>query len=133
VIFLDLDDLLHIAERALGAPAQVRDVGLLQSALGRPRATALGTEAYPSIQAKAAALLHSLVRNHGLVDGNKRLALASVVAFYGMNGLRLTLTNDEAFELVSAVADGALDEVSSIAARLECGTRPTKAGRPRHA
>ena len=68
MIFLDLDDLFHIAERALGVPAQVRDVGLLQSALARPQATALGTEAYPTIQAKAAALLHSLARNHGLVD-----------------------------------------------------------------
>ena len=128
MIFLDLDDLLHIAERALGVPAQVRDVGLLQSALARPQATALGTEAYPTIQAKAAALLHSLARNHGLVDGNKRLALASVVAFYGMNGLRLTLTNDDAFDLVTAVAAGSLDDVSSIASRLEPGTRPTKAG-----
>ena len=133
MIFLDLDDLFHIAERALGVPAQVGDVGLLLSALARPQATAIGTEAYPSIQAKAAALLHSLVRNHGLVDGNKRLALASVVAFYGMNGLRLTMTNDEAFELVTAVADASLDDVSSIASRLESGTRRMKASRPRHA
>jgi death-on-curing protein len=80
VIFLDLDDLLHVAERALGAAPQVRDVGLLQSALARPRASVTGEDAYISIHAKAAALLHSLARNHGLVDGNKRLALAAVLA-----------------------------------------------------
>ena len=83
MIFLDHEDLLHIAERALGVPAVVRDHGLLESALGRPRATAFGVDAYPGIHEKAAALLHSLTRNHALVDGNKRLALAATIAFYG--------------------------------------------------
>jgi death-on-curing protein len=53
-----------------------------------------------------------------LVDGNKRLALAGVIAFYGVNGRRLTLTNDDAYDLVMAVADGTLDTVGDIAARL---------------
>ena len=73
---------------------------------------------------KAAALLHSLARNHGLVDGNKRLALAGTIAFLGLNGLRLSLSNDEAYDLVMAVAAGELDDVGSIAARLESGTAP---------
>jgi death on curing protein len=64
----------------------VRDAGLLASALARPQATAFGADAYPDLDAKAAALLHSLARNHGLVDGNKRPALAGVIAFYGVNG-----------------------------------------------
>jgi len=96
----------------------VRDLGLLQSALARPQASAFGEDAYPSIHEKAASLLHSLARNHALVDGNKRLALAATVAFLGINGLRLTLTNDEAHDLVIAVATGALDEVAPIAAVL---------------
>src|SRR5829696_288436 len=121
VIHLDLDDLLHVAARTLG-DVQVRDVGLLQSALARPRATAFGEDAYPSIHQKAAALLHSLARTQALVDGNKRLALAGTIAFYGLNGFRLTLSTDEAYDLVIAVATGELDDVEAIADRLESGT-----------
>jgi death-on-curing protein len=123
VIFLDLEDLLHVARRTLG-DVEIRDVGLLESASARPRSTAFGEDAYPSIHAKAAALLHSIARNHPLVDGNKRLALASSIAFYGLNGFRLTLSNDEAYELVIAVAAGELDDVERIAGRLESGTAP---------
>jgi death-on-curing protein len=121
VIHLDLDDLLHIAARTL-AEVQVRDAGLLESALARPQSTAFGEDAYPSIHGKAAALLHSLARNHGLADGNKPLALAATIAFYGLNGLRLTLSNDEAYELVIAIAAGDLDDVEPIASRLASGT-----------
>lgn len=123
MIYLDLDDLLHVAARTLGE-VQVRDAGLLESSLARPRATAFGEDAYPSIHEKAAALLHSLARNHALVDGNKRLALAGTIAFYGLNGLRLTLTNDKAYDLVIAVSAGDLDEVQPIAGRLAAGTLP---------
>jgi death-on-curing protein len=121
VIHLDLDDLLHVAARTLG-DVQVRDVGLLQSALARPRSTAFGEDAYPSIHQKAAALLHSLARTQALVDGNRRLALAGTIAFYGLNGFRLTLSTDEAYDLVIAVASGELDDVEAIADRLESGT-----------
>ena len=62
--------------------------------------------------------------NHALVDGNKRLALAGVIAFYGVNGRRLTLTNDQAYDPVIAVADGHLDDVDEIAARLAHATKP---------
>jgi len=122
VIYLTLPELLHIAERAIGDEPQIRDYGLLESAAARPQATALGDDAYPSLDAKAAALLHSLARNHALVDGNKRLALAAVIAFNGVNGRRLTLTNDEAYDLVIGVAAGHLDSVSDIAARLRTAT-----------
>ncbi|MEJ7714281.1 MAG: type II toxin-antitoxin system death-on-curing family toxin [Thermoleophilaceae bacterium] len=122
MIFLDLDDLLHVAERTLGGRPEVRDHGLLESALARPQASAFGQDAYPTIHEKAAALLHSLARNHALVDGNKRLALAGTIAFYGMNGLRLTLSNDEAYELVIDVARGELDDVASVAAALAHAT-----------
>jgi death-on-curing protein len=115
VIFLDLDSLLHIASRTLGGEPVVRDYGLLESALARPQASAFGHDAYPDLEHKAAALLHSLARNHALVDGNKRLALAATLAFIGMNGRRLTLTNDEAYDFVIAVATGSLNDVASIA------------------
>ena len=89
-----------------------------------PQATAFGKDAYPDLDAKAAALLHSIARNHALIDGNKRLALAAVIAFYGLNGRRLTLTNDAAYDLVIAVASGQLDTVDEIAAALRPATRP---------
>jgi death-on-curing protein len=123
VIYLTLPELLHIAGRALGSEPDVRDYGLLESAAARPQATAFGGDAYPDLDAKAAALLHSLARNHALVDGNKRLALAAVIAFYGVNGLRLTLTNDEAYDLVIDVATGMLDAADDIAARLRTATQ----------
>jgi death on curing protein len=122
VIHLEVEDLLYIAERVVGGAVEVRDVGLLESAAARPRASAFGTDAYPDLDHKVAALLHSLARNHALVDGNKRLALAGTIAFYGLNGYRLTLSNDAAYELIVDVATGGLDDVGAIAARLRDGT-----------
>jgi death-on-curing protein len=123
VIYLDLHDLLHIAQRTLGE-VELRDVGLLESAAARPRSTAFGEDAYRSIHDKAASLLLSIARNHPLVDGNTRLALAATMAFYGLNGLRLTLSNDEAYHLVMAVAAGEMDDVEPIAERLRDSTAP---------
>ena len=124
MIYLTVPELLHVAERALAGEPKVRDIGLLEAAAARPAASAFGNDAYPDLDAKAAALLHSLARNHALVDGNKRLALAGVIAFCGVNGRRLTLTNDEAYDLVMAVADGRLDTVANIAAQLGPATEP---------
>jgi death-on-curing protein len=122
VIYLTLPELLRIAERVLRSDPPVRDIGLLESAVARPQATAFGADAYPDLDSKAAALLHSLARNHALIDGNKRLALAAVIAFYGVNGRRLTLTNDGAYHLVIDVATGHLDSVEEIARRLRTAT-----------
>jgi death-on-curing protein len=122
MIYLTLPELLRVAERVLGADVKVRDYGLLEAALARPKTTVFGQDAYPTLDEKAAALLHSLARNHALIDGNKRLALAGLIAFYGVNGRRLTLTNDAAYELVMAVASGALDAVADIAPVLRSAT-----------
>ena len=126
MIYLTLPELLHVAQRTLGDGYAVRDYGLLEAALARPRATAFGKDAYPDLDAKAAALLHSIARNHALIDGNKRLALAAVIAFYGLNGRRLTLTNDEAYDLVISVAAGQHDAVDAIAAILRNATQPRR-------
>jgi death-on-curing protein len=123
VIYLDLEDLLRVASRVVGGNVQVRDIGLLESAAHRPRTTVFGADAYPKIHDKAAALLHSVVSNHALVDGNKRLGLAAVIAFLGMNGWQLTLTNDEAYDLVIAVASGELSDVQTIAEALVAGSQ----------
>jgi death-on-curing protein len=75
VIYLAVEDLLHVAARILGN-VEMRDIGLLESAAARPAASPFSEDAYPTIHEKAAALMHSIASNHALVDGNKRLALA---------------------------------------------------------
>lgn len=118
MIYLTVEEVLHIAARVLGGEPMVRDVGLIESAVARPQATVFGADAYPGLDDKAAALLHSIVQNHALVDGNKRLGLASLAVFYTVNGFRMTATNDEAYDLVIAIARGDLRDVGEIAARL---------------
>lgn len=132
MIFLDVEDLLRIAERVVGPDVRVRDPGLLHAAAERPRATVFGVDAYPTLHVKAAALLHSIVGNHALIDGNKRLGLASVIGFLGMNGWRLTMSEDEAFHLVMNAAAGRLDDVESIAEYLKAGSAPMRRSRRRH-
>ena len=114
----ELDDLLIAAEAFLGHPPKVRDYGLLESALARPKATVFGEDAYPTIHEKAAALLDSLVNNHALVDGNKRLGWVAVRLFYGFNGCTISASEDEKVRLVLDVAEGELNEVSKIAHQL---------------
>ena len=115
---LDLDDLLAAAEAALGRPPDIRDIGLLEAAVARTRATVYGADAYPDLDAKAAALLHSIVTGHALVDGNKRLGWVAVRLFYRLNGRDLRAPIDEAFDVVVEIADGSLRDVAAIAARL---------------
>jgi death-on-curing protein len=122
--YLTLDLVLRIAERACGTSVEVRDYGLLESALARPAATVFGTDAYPTAHGKAAALLHSLCSNHGLIDGNKRLAWATAAVFLWINGYDLDAPEDGAFDLVIAVADGSLTDVEKIAERLISWSRP---------
>jgi death-on-curing protein len=110
--FLSLEDLLEIARGILGT-VEVRDIGLLDSAAARPQASAFGEPAYPTFEEQAAALVHSLARNHPLVDGNKRLAWAGLRAFHLMNGRDLSYAVDDAEAFVLAVARGDL-EVSDI-------------------
>ncbi|MGO4255990.1 type II toxin-antitoxin system death-on-curing family toxin [Marmoricola sp. RAF53] len=112
---LGVEDLLLLT-KMLGA-GPVRDVGLLDAAAARARSTVFGQDAYPTIELKAAALMHSLCGNQALVDGNKRLALLATVTFLRVNGCRFGLSQDEAFDLVGATAAGRLD-VPEIAAAL---------------
>lgn len=124
MIYLELPDLLYIAERVIGGKPQIRDAGLLESALARPRASAFGVDVYDTLALRAAALVHSLARNHALVDGNKRLTLGALIAFLGMNGSRLEWSNDEAYDFIVAVAAGELDDVVGIAELLAAATTP---------
>lgn len=114
-VFLTLEDLLTLVEDLRVGP--VRDLGLLDSAAHRPSTRLWGRSAYPDLDHQAAALLESLVRNHALVDGNKRLGWLAAVVLYGLNGVDLDAPDDDAYNLVIAVASGTAD-VPAIAEQL---------------
>ena len=115
--YLSIDDLLEIAAGILGQ-VQLRDAGLLASAAARPATTVFGDDAYPTFTQKVAALVHSLARNHPLVDGNKRLAWSAGRAFCILNGRDLRYSIDDAEAFMLAIAAGNLD-VPEIAAWIE--------------
>ena len=116
--YLDLEDLLEIAREAVGKDVVIRDYGLLESALARPRASVFGQDAYPDFHLKAAALLHSLARNHALVDGNKRLAWTACRTFLAINAQWISAPEDERFDFVIRVATGAMPDLDEIAEQL---------------
>ena len=118
VEFLDLDDVVGLAVALLGDPAPIREIGLLGSAVARPQTTAFGEDAYPDIWTKAAALLHSIVQNHALVDGNKRLGWLATAVFLEINGVKISkASNDDVYDLVVEVAAGQ-PTIEAIAERL---------------
>lgn len=107
---LDLDDLVTLAVVLLGDPPPIRDLGLLAAAAERPRASAFGEDAYPEVVSKAAALLHSIVTTHPLVDGNKRLGWLAGATFLDLNGIDPTVvSDDDVFELVMRVASAPIE------------------------
>ena len=111
MIHLTLDEALRVARRTVGDDVVVRDAGLLEAALARPATTVDSRDASPSVVDEAAALVHPAVRNHALVNGNKRLGLMLLIVLLGVNGRALTMTNDEAYEFIVAIAEGRLDDV----------------------
>jgi len=123
--YLTTEQALRIAEHATGGPVDVRDLGLLESAVMRPRTSVMGEDAYPDLFTKAAALLHSLARNHPLVDGNKRLAWLSTYVFLAKNGVELDAEEDAAYDFVIAVASGSIDDVEEIAEVLRSFLEPS--------
>ena len=118
VEFLDLDDVIDLAIMLFGDPPPIRDIGLLGSAVARPRTSAFGEDAYLDIWTKAAALLQSVVKDHALVDGNKRLGWLATAVFLEINGIEISnADNDAVYELVIEIA-AAQPSVEEIAFRL---------------
>jgi death-on-curing protein len=113
--YLTTEQVLGISRRAVGGAVELRDLGLLDAAVHRPRASVLGQDAYPDLFTKAAALLHSLARNHPLVDGNKRLAWLATYVFCAKNGVELDPADDPAYDMVVAVASGDIEDIHIIA------------------
>ena len=117
--YLDLVDVRAVAAAVLEGQMEVRDWGLLESALSRPQATAFGEDAYPDVWTKAASLLSSLVGNHALVDGNKRVGFTCAVLFLHKNGVHLVFEEDEAYDFVIAVAERRIADVAEAAAVIQ--------------
>ena len=116
--YLDAEDLVHLARLLLGHSPPIRDLGLLGSAAARPQTTVFGEDAYPDVWTKAAALLQSVVKNHPLVDGNKRLGWLATAVFLELNHVPVTqVTNDDVYDLVVRTAAGN-DTVEDIAEAL---------------
>lgn len=103
------------------------DPGLLASAVGRPAATVFGEDAYPDLITKVAALLESVVRNHALVDGNKRAGWALAMVTLWLNDYELDYDEDEAFVMVMSVADGT-SRLTEITQWLADRARPARHG-----
>lgn len=116
--YLSPEQVLFIHSRlidATGGIHGVRDTGLLQSAVSRPRATFGGKEIYPDLFHKAAALMESLARNHPFIDGNKRTSITASGIFLSMNGYKLNCPAKglERFTLSVATGSASLEEAAA--------------------
>jgi death-on-curing protein len=124
VEYLDVEDLIALATRLLGNPPPIRDAGLLGSAAARPQTTIAGEDAYPDIWQKAGALLQSILKNHALVDGNKRLGWLATAVFLELNGVAATAASNEdvyAFVMDVAAEDRTLQEIAAPLRRVLSG------------
>ncbi len=101
IIYVDLEDALTQV-RYLGF--HIRDLGLLEGCLARPRTSLFGVDAYESLELKAAALIHSAITSHPLIDGNKRTAWALMVTFLALNNCEVVAETDDAFNFVLSIA-----------------------------
>jgi death on curing protein len=117
-MYLDAGDLLVLAAAVTGGDLVVRDLGLLDAAAHRPRATVLGVQAYDTLWLKAAALLESIVITRPLTEGNWRLGWVAAVTLCDLNGWWIEADEEEALELVREVGRGGVG-VPEMAARLE--------------
>ena len=106
--YLELADILKLG-REIIADFTVREIGLLESAAARPKTSVFGEDAYLTFAEKTAALLHSIARNHALIDGNKRLAWSAARLFCLMNDLDINMKQDKAYEMVVGVAAGQIE------------------------
>jgi len=107
--YLSLGEVLRLHELIIaqtGGSDGLRDLGLLESALGQPRQSFGGEDLYPTLIGKAAALGFSLINNHPFIDGNKRVGHAAVEALLMLNGFELSAGIDDAEAEILAVAAG---------------------------
>jgi death-on-curing protein len=93
-----------LAEVLISQGFMIKDSGLLDSAVNRPRASVFGTDAYATLELKAAAMTQSIIKNHPMIDGNKRSAWIALNYFLVLNGSTLAVSQEQAFDFVIGVA-----------------------------
>lgn len=108
IIYPPLDTVLRLHADLVG-PDLVRDRGQVAATLARPAGGMVGEEFYPSIAAKAAALLHGFATTQAFVDGNKRMAVLVALTFLQMNGYYLKMSDNDLYHLTIDAAEGLLD------------------------
>jgi death-on-curing protein len=128
VRYLTVGDVIAINEAEVG-PDLLVAFGLLESAVMRPQQSAFGSDAYPDLHTKVAALFHSLVKNHPFIDGNKRTAVLAALMFYGLNGWWIDADQDAIVGLALETAEGRLD-VEAIAERFKRWAHPIEGEPP---
>lgn len=121
--YLTASDVVLVNQQEIG-PDLLADFGLLEAAVLRPQQSVFGSDAYPDIHSKAAAMMHSLIRNHPFVDGNKRTGVLSVIVFYNLNGHSVEADQEDVIALALDVAEGQID-VEGIAGILKSWARPS--------
>ena len=125
--YLTFEEVYLLHERLIqltGGSSGLRDPGLLASAVARPQASSDQEELYPDLWTKAAALMHSLIKNHPFVDGNKRTAVTATAIFLELNQHRLAASNDEVLRFAVQTA-GEQVELEEIAAWLKAHASKT--------
>jgi death on curing protein len=123
VKYLDIDEVLRLHLLEVGDGVGLRDRNLLEAAVERPRQSAFGEDAYPTLESKAGALLDSLARNHPFLDGNKRIAVLASFVFLEINGFEVETTNDEVVETVLALIVREID-FDDLVVRIKSWMRP---------
>jgi death-on-curing protein len=119
--FLNIVEMIIINEEIIGKQSRLRDVDLLESAVLRPQSSAFGADAYPTVIDKAAALFHSLLRNHAFVDGNKRTSVVALLMFLRLNGYDVCWDAEQALAMILDIATGEFT-VEHIATWLRANT-----------
>ena len=125
VRYLDVEDVLHRPRLEVGPEVGLRDRSLLESAVERPRQSAFGEDAYPTLAHKAAALLESLAGNHPFLDGNKRISVLASFVFLELNGFEVEASNDDVVETVLDLITRKID-LAELVTRLEAWMRPVR-------
>jgi len=122
VRYVTFEEVLRINEDILGRTPEIRDAGLLASAVGRPAQVVFGDDAYPTLPDKAAALMESICRNHAFVEGNKRTAVVAAIHMLNWNSYDLLADQMELVDHALKVTGGGADLVGTRAR--SCSARP---------
>ena len=111
--FLSIENIILFHEKIVketGGSAGIRDRGLIESALNRAFMTYDGKDLYPNLNEKIAVIAHSLISNHGFIDGNKRIGVAVMVILLKMNNIKVSYTQRELIDLGLKTAEGLMNE-----------------------